>query len=141
MTDRPMWECPKCGRLFTRPGQSHSCGPFSVARFLEGKSAQAIQLYQRFEELVTGVEDVLVAPAKTRIRFQNRRVFAAVNRIGDNHLDIHIVTALPIHSERIRRIEQLSPATSVNHLRVNNEQDLDGELTEWLRRGYQWGDS
>ena len=116
MTDRPMWKCPKCGRLFTRPGQSHSCGPFSVARFLEDRPAQAIELYQGFEELVTGVGDVLVAPAKTRIGFQNRRIFAAVHGIGENHLDVHIVTASPIHSEKIRKIERLSPECSVNHI-------------------------
>ncbi len=141
MADRSMWKCPKCGRLFTRPGHGNPCGPFTVARFLEGKSDQGIQLYRGFEELVTGVGDVLVAPAKTRIGFQNRRIFAAVNRIGEHYLDIHIVTASPIHSERIRRIEQLSPECSVNHLRVKHEQELDAEQTEWLRRGYEWGNS
>jgi hypothetical protein len=110
-----------------------------VARFLEGKPAQGVQLYRRFEELVTGMGEVLVAPAKTRIGFQNRRIFAAVNRIGENYLDIHIVTAAPIQSERVRRIEQLSPECSVNYLRVGHEEDLDGELREWLMGGYEWG--
>jgi hypothetical protein len=136
-----MWTCPKCGRSFTRPGQSHSCGSFSVSKFLEGKPAQAVQLYRGFEELVAGLGHVLVAPAKTRIGFQNRRIFAAVNRIGETHLDIHIVTASPIHSHRVRRIEQLSPSCSLNHLRVRREGELDCELAEWLRRGYEWGRS
>lgn len=29
---------------------------------------------------------------------------------------------------------QLSPECSVNHLRVESERDLGGELKEWLRR-------
>jgi hypothetical protein len=59
--------------------------------------------------------------------------------MGENHLEIHIVTVSPIRSERIRRVEQLSSECSVNHLRVKSERDLDGELREWLRLGYEWG--
>lgn len=141
MIDRPSWKCPKCSRSFTRSGQSRSCGSFSVARFLEGGPAEAELLYRKFEELVTGVGVVVVAPAKTRIGFQNRRIFAAVNRARKNHLDVHFVTSSLIHSQRIRRVEQLSPECSVSRLRLKDEQDLYDELTEWVRRGVGWGGS
>lgn len=134
-----MWQCPKCSRLFTRSGQSHSCGSFSVDQFLKGKSDQAVQLYQKFALLVSNLGNVLVAPAKTRIGFQNRRIFAAVNQVGKSHLYIHIITTSPIKSSRIQRVEILSPVCTVNHIRISDEQELDNELMACLQRGYEWG--
>lgn len=81
----------------------------------------------------------MVAPAKTRISFQNRRIFAAVNRVGKSHLNIHIVTTSPLVSPRIQRVEILSAQCTVNHIRISDERELDNELAAWLQRGYDWG--
>lgn len=134
-----MWECPKCGRWFTRPGQSHSCGSFSVDQFLAGSSKEANALYRQFEEFILALGQVRIAPAKTRIGFQNCRIFAAVNRVTDRHLRIHIVTSAPIKSGRVHRVEHPEPDCAVNHIRIVELQDLDEELAGWLRQGYEWG--
>ena len=139
MAEKPLWTCPRCGRRFTRPGQSHACGAFSVPDHLKGKTPHAVALYRRFEQLAMAVGDVVVAPAKTRIGFQRRRIFAAVNRIAAGHIDVHIVTSRPIDSPRVRRIDALAPDCYVNHLRITSTQELDAELAAWLKQGYAWG--
>jgi hypothetical protein len=121
--------------------ETHSCGSFSVDQFLASKSNEASDLYRQVEKFILGLGDVRIAPAKTRIGFQNCRIFAAVNRAADWHLDIHIVTFTPIQSERVRRVEQLTPDCAVNHIRIGGVQDLDEELAGWLRQGYEWGAS
>lgn len=141
MIYKPMWQCPECDRFFTHAGHSHSCGSYSEDEFLKGKSDQAVQLYRKFALLVNSLGNVMVAPAKTRIGFQNCRIFAAVNRVGESHLYIHIVTSAPIESARVRRVEYPSPDCAVNHLRISNEQELDSELVAWLQRGIRWGKS
>ena len=134
-----MWTCPKCGRAFTRSHQSHSCGRFTVAAVLEGKAPHEVALYRRFEELALGVGEVVVAPAKTRIGFQRGRIFTAVNGLSRGQIQVHFVTEKPIRNGRIRRVEALAPDYYVNHARFANLQEMDDEVVQWLRRGYEWG--
>jgi hypothetical protein len=111
-----------------------------VQDYLSGRPEGAVQLYRQFERLVMTLGEVEIAPAKTRIGFQNRRIFAAVNHIGQQHLDVHIVTSRPIENQRVRRLEVLDQACYVNHLRIQSQEELDDELLNWLRQGYKWGE-
>ena len=134
-----MWTCPKCGRPFTRPHQSHSCGRFSVDAILSGKTPHEVTLFRRFEELALGVGEVVVAPAKTRIGFQRGRIFAAVNGVNRGQIQVHFVTEKSLRSGRIHRVESLAPDCYVNHASFASLQELDDEVVQWLRRGYEWG--
>jgi hypothetical protein len=134
-----VWTCPKCHRSFTHPHQSHSCGPFTVEAFLEGRPPHEVALFRRFEELALGIGDVALAPAKGRIGFQHGRIFAAVNGLTHNGIRIHIETKTPIMSARVRRLEALGLACHVNHLSVAQPDQIDAELGSWLRDGYEWG--
>lgn len=55
---------------------AHSCGRSSVEKFLAGKDAEAIALYERFSALVHECGRITLAPAKTRIGLQVRMIFA-----------------------------------------------------------------
>jgi hypothetical protein len=77
-----MWKCPKCSRQFANRNQEHSCGKYTVEDFLMGKGPEAESLYRAFEKLVLGLGPVLLAPAKTRVGFQARMIFAAVNKLS-----------------------------------------------------------
>ena len=138
---KPLWRCPACGRPFTRKGHSHSCARHTVDEHLSGKSEAVRRLYRAFERLVLSLCDAHVTAAKTRIGFQNRRIFACVNRIAASHIDAHIVTSAPIASKRIRRVEVLDDHCFVNHLRIASERELDEQLARWLRRGVAWGEA
>ena len=120
MSENPLWSCPKCGWRFTRPAQLHACGSHTVQDYLSGKAERSVKLYRQFEGLVLSLGEVEIAPAKTRIGFQNRRIFAAVNRIGRQHLAIHIVTSRPIESQRVYRIEALPGERSSYENRIRH---------------------
>ena len=136
---RDLWRCPKCGRFFVNHNQWHSCGPYSVESFLERKSPSAIELFHRFVELVEAFGPVLVAPARTRIGFQVKMIFAAVNRLSDQSLDAHVVLRRRLESPRFRRIEGLSPNSSVHHFRIRTVEEFDEEVQAWLCEGYSVG--
>jgi hypothetical protein len=110
-----------------------------VEDFLEGKPPSGVGLYRRFEALALSVGDVGLAPARTRTGFQHGRIFAAVNAIREGRIDVHIVTAKPIRSPRIRRVESLGPADHVNHFSIESASQLDEEVVRWLMAGYRWG--
>lgn len=51
-----------------------------------GKSQAAVELYKNFAEAIEELDDVIAAPAKTRVGFQVRMIFASVNRLNDDAL-------------------------------------------------------
>lgn len=139
ITSRPLWTCPKCRRQFINSNMPHSCGRYSVEKFLAGKSQQAISLYEHFSALVRECGPVLIAPAKTRIGFQVRMIFAAVNKLNDHGLESHVVLTRRLQSPRFRRIETMTPKCYVHHFRIDSLGELDEEVKSWLREAYQVG--
>lgn len=139
MTEKPLWNCPKCGRPFVKPNHPHSCGEYSVARFLKGKPPDLIALFDTFREMVESCGPVTIAPAKTRIGFQARMVFAAVNRLGRNGMRCHLIFARRIEHSRFTRIDELGPRSFVNHFKITSLDELDDQVSEWLKEAYKVG--
>ena len=135
-----LWACPRCGRRFANRNQTHSCGRWSVDAFLAGQDAGARTLYGRFAELACAVGKVTVAPAKTRVGFQARMIFAAVNQLGPGRLDAHVVLARRLEHPRFHRIDSISPKNQVHHFRVGSVEELDAEVLAWLREAYEVGE-
>ena len=117
----------------------HSCGRYSVAKFLDGKSEHAVSLYEGFSALVRGCGPVQIAPAKTRIGFQVRMIFAAVNKLSDRGLEAHVVLTRRLEHPRFSRIETMNPKCYVHHFKVESLSDLDDEVRSWLQEAYQVG--
>jgi hypothetical protein len=130
-----LWSCPRCGAKLVARNLSHACGPYSIERFLAGKSDTGRDLFKRFVELIAGCGPYEVAPAKTRIAFQVAVRFASVNRIGRDCIDIHFVLPRVIESPRIRRVEHLGKL-HVHHVRLASFDECDRELAGWLRQSY-----
>ena len=138
-TKRPLWTCPKCDRQFVNTNMPHSCGHYSLQQFLKGKSRNAISLYKQFDALIRRCGPVKTAPAKTRVGFQVRMIFAAVNKLSEKGLDAHIVLARRLNSPRFRRIEMMTPKCYVHHFRIKSINELDKEVENWLREAYRVG--
>ena len=139
ITSRPLWTCPKCDRQFVNSNMPHSCGRYSVEKFLAGKSKKAISLYERFSALVSECGPVQIAPAKTRIGFQVRMIFAAVNKLSDHGLEAHVVLTRRLPQSRFTRIETMSPKCYVHHFRIESLSELDEQVRGWLKEAYQVG--
>lgn len=135
----PLWTCPKCGRPFVKPDHPHSCGDYSVEAFLENKRPDAIALFDRFCELIGGCGPFTFAPAKTRIGFQVRMIFASVNALNQKGMRCHVVLSRRLENPRFDRIEKLGARTYVNHLMIRSHADLDEEVAEWLNESYKVG--
>ena len=117
----------------------HSCGRFSVGKYLAGKSKHALALFEAFSVLVHECGPVQMAPAKTRIGFQVRMIFAAVNKLSDHGLEAHVVLTRRLRSPRFNRIEKMTSKCYVHHFRVESLKELDDEVRSWLREAYQVG--
>ena len=107
--------------------------------FLRGKGDPVLALYRRFVQLVQACGPLIVAPAKTRIGFQVRMFFAAVNKLTDRQLDTHVILTRRLEHPRFHRIETLTPRCHVHYFRVHTPDELDDEVAAWLREAYEVG--
>jgi Domain of unknown function (DUF5655) len=133
MEERPLWECPRCGRRFANRNQSHTCAPpRTVEEHLEDRSPEIVATYRAFEAaaLRTG-DDVVVVPEKTRIAFQVRMSFAAVT-LRPRRVDAHVVLARRLESPRFRRVETYSPRNHLHAFQLERPEDVDAEVMAWL---------
>lgn len=119
---KKLWTCPRCGVKLVQKNLSHSCGAFSIERFLEGKPRD---LFDRFVAIIAACGPYDVAPAKTRVAFLVRVRFASVNRVSKDSIDILLVLPRKIASKRFRKFEKLGKLY-VHHLRLQ-EGDFDDE--------------
>ena len=136
---RPLWTCPKCRRQFVNRNMPHSCGRYSVRKFLSGKSRHSVSLFKKFSALVTECGPVQIAPTKTRVGFQVRMIFAAVNKLSESGLDAHVVLARRLENARFRKIDMMTPRCYVHHFRIESLDELDAEVKSWLQEGYYVG--
>ncbi len=139
MAFKNLWVCPKCGRQFANRNQSHSCGGFTVEDNLKGKGPEAAELYRLFEEAVKECGEVLVAPAKTRIGFQSRMIFAAVCPKRER-LDGHVVLKRRVDHPRFTKIEVPAKNCYVHHFSISKPDEIDADLKAWLSEAFQAGE-
>jgi len=81
---------------------------------------------------------VTVVPEKTRIAFQVRMSFAAFT-LRRHWVDGHVVLARRRASRRFRRVYVVSPGNQVHEFRLRSAEEVDGEVTDWLREAYEVG--
>ncbi|HKE55063.1 MAG TPA: DUF5655 domain-containing protein [Pyrinomonadaceae bacterium] len=117
----------------------HSCGKYSVKQFLAGKSPHAIALYEHFSALLHECGPVKIAPAKTRVGFQVRMIFAAVNKLSDRGIEAHVVLTRRLKSPRFRRIETMTAKCYVHHFKLESLSEIDEEVKAWLCEAYLVG--
>ena len=133
-----LWECPRCQRRFANRNQSHFCGSYALSLHLRGKSARIRKLYDLFVKHARRCGPVTIIPEKTRIAFQVRMSFAAL-RLQQTKLVGHLVLAERHDHPCFIRIDSISPHNHVHHFRIADPQDLNRELSYYIRKAYSVG--
>ncbi len=134
-----MWTCPKCGRLFTRKGQPHSCGDYSESSFLEGASERSLELYERFKVELGSVAPFVLAPAKKRMGFQTRRIFGAIDTLGKDHISGHLVLNGEFPGPKFTRVTRVCDTDVAHHFRIESVDYFDEVFREKLELAYKYG--
>lgn len=128
-----MWICPDCKQKFRNSNQSHSCGQGSVEQFLEGKSDISVLLYNHFIGIYKMIGKFEFHPAKTRIALVSRIRFAAINRLGKDFLDGHLVISKDFtESKCFYRIDHFG-SSYVHNFRLFKKDDVSDELISYMR--------
>src|SRR5262249_3672090 len=94
-----------------------------------------------FDALTTAIKKcgpVKVLPEKTRIAFQVRMSFIAV-QVRRSYLVGHFVFARQVKHPRFTRVETFSPRNHLHAFRLESLAELDDEFAGWIREAYAVG--
>ena len=136
---KPLWTCPKCGAKFVSRNMWHSCGPWTVEKFLEGKGARAKQLFNSFVKLVQQCGPFQFAPSKTEIALMVRVRFAQVKRVSDKGMACSFWLKHRIQNPRFTRVEKIPPNNWIYTFHVTTPEQLDSEVLKWVCIAYKVG--
>ena len=135
-----MWTCPKCRHQFFNKNQSHSCGGYTVDDFLSGKPAKSIELFNFFLGEYHKIGPFELHPVKTRVALLTKMRFCSINKIGTDHIYIHLVLTSPFDNTLcFYKIDNLANRFFVHHARLYNGDDITDELKKYMIMAYQVG--
>jgi hypothetical protein len=135
-----MWTCPKCKQQFFNKNQSHSCGNYTIADFLKDKTAHSIGLFNFFLDEYSKIGPFELHPVKTRVALLTKMRFCAINKIGADYIDIHLVlTSLFDDTNSFHKIDNPANRFFVHHARLYNKDGITDELKEYMVLAYEIG--
>ncbi|HEX5696983.1 MAG TPA: DUF5655 domain-containing protein [Acidimicrobiia bacterium] len=138
--DRPLWQCPSCGRSFANRNQTHTCADLGDLddRFA-GTSPPVRAAFDAVLSVLAGLGPVTVLVEKTRIALQVRMSFAAlVPRRA--WLAGHLVLSRQVESDRFTSVQVISARNVVHQFRLFGPDDVDAEFAGWLAEAYAVGE-
>lgn len=135
----PLWRCPECGCGFANKNQSHSCSDVSLESHFDGKSAEVREMFDALAAMIKKCGPVKVLPEKTRIAFQVRMSFIAV-QVRRIYLIGHFVFARRVENPRFTRVATFSPRNHLHAFRLESLSELDDQFAEWVREAYAVGE-
>jgi hypothetical protein len=107
--------------------------------FLEGASDRALELYGRFKAELESVAPYVFAPARRRMGFQTRRIFAAIDGLREDHITGHLVLNGEFPGPKFTRVTRVCDTDVTHHFRIQSEGFFDEEFRKWLERAYEYG--
>ena len=97
------------------------------------------ELFDVLTGMIKKCGPVKVLPEKTRIAFQVRMSFIAV-QVRRDYLTGHFVFARRVEHPRFTRVETFSPRNHLHAFRIDSLAELDNEFAAWVREAYGVGE-
>lgn len=120
--------------------QWHSCGQNTVEDFLSNRTNKALELYHHLISEFRKIGDFELHPAKTRIALNKRMRFAAINRLGKDFVEAHLI--FPEKFDKalcFRKIDEVTNTAFVHHFRIYEAEDITIELKGFMALAYKIG--
>lgn len=136
--ERPLWECPRCGKLFANRNQWHSCVRLSVDSHFQGKSPRLRRLFERLLAAVRRNGPVQLAVSKNGIAFMARMRFGEV-RVRKDGLRGGLLLTRPASDPRFFRVISISPRCYGHSFCLKRPSEIDARLRRYLAEAYKVG--
>lgn len=131
-----MWTCNKCGRIFRKAKQPHSCKKVPLESHFKGKD----KAKEIFDYLVKSIEreigkvKIISIPCCVHL-FGNYDFLAALPK--KDSLEIRFALDKVIKSPRLKVSVPLSKTTHKNCFDIYKKEKINKELLGWIKTSYQ----
>lgn len=107
---------------------------------MSGKTKKAVDLFNHFIAEYRKIGDFQLHPVKTRIALLTKMRFCAVNKIGEDFIDVHLVLTEPFHDNLcFHKIDNFSNRFFVHHLKICDKKDINAEVRKYMTLAYKVG--
>jgi hypothetical protein len=134
-----MWTCPKCGRIFTKAGQPHSCKKIPLEKHFENKE-KAKELFDFLVEQINrkiGECKIISIPCCVHL-FGKYDFLAALPK--KDRLEIRFALDRKLDSPRLKQSVPMSAKIFKNCINLGSVKEINEELIKWLSEAYHLKD-
>lgn len=131
-----MWTCPKCKRSFRNANQNHSCILISKEDLFAKRPAVLKKLY---DKIVSAVKKLGECREETVlpdvIFFKTRSTFLGV-KLKKDHLEVEFFLDHHEENPSIAKWLQTSKHRFAHVVKIDSNEDITTQLTEWIQHSY-----
>jgi len=130
-----MWKCDKCGRIFEKENQNHSCHQIPLENHFKNKD----KAKELFDFLVKKINDeigkVRIISIPCCVHLFGKYDFLAVLSKKDE-VEIRFCLDRQLDNPRITESIFISSKTIKYSLRIKIKEEMDGEFMGWVKEAY-----
>ncbi len=131
------WICPTCGRTFRNKHQDHSCAVTPIETHLNNKPAHIVRLFEILSNYILGIDRSI-----RRISVKNAILFATVGNFialkpRTRWLEIEFNLEREMDVFPIHKTLKITKYKYCHFLRIDDEEDINQQLYDWLREAYE----
>jgi hypothetical protein len=131
-----LWTCPKCGRIFEKKNQVHSCRRYPLEKHFKGKEDVAKPLFNDLKaKIKRSIGPIKVISLPCCIHFFGLFDFAAVFPLKDK-IRIHFALDHKLKSSRVDKSSKYSASRFMHSIDIESKKRIDKELIGWLKEAY-----
>lgn len=130
-----MWECQKCGRIFEKEKQIHSCNKFPLEKHFKNKRA-AREIFDHLVKVINnnvGPGKIISLPCCIHL-FGKFDFLAALPK--KDRLEIRFSLYRILDSPRLKVSVPVSAKAYKNCIDLRKKDNIDKELIDWLKEAY-----
>jgi hypothetical protein len=134
-----MWTCSKCGRVFKKANQPHSCKKVPLEKHFKGKK-HAKELFEYLLKQINsevGKCKIISIPCCVHL-FGKYDFLAALPK--KDKLEIRFALDRKIDSPRLKQCVPMSSKVYKNCFDISTKEELNKEFINWIRKSYHLKD-
>lgn len=134
-SDKNIWTCSKCGRVFNKGHQPHSCAKIPLQQHFINKD-RAKELFDYLFELINKKigKCQLISLSCCIHLFGSYDFLAAIPK--KNGLEIRFALDRKLDSSRLKVCVPMSTHIFKNCFEISSKGEIDNEFVDWLKESY-----
>jgi len=129
------WTCPNCNRTFSRNKQWHSCEKHELGNLFIDKPEKIRQLYDVLIERIEVFGPMEIHVAKWNVTLRAKSTFMSIipekKDLAITFLRDEALDDFPVYD-----VYHYSKNRWVNHVKIEDPEEIDDQLIKWLKEAY-----